>query len=434
MEVKQPANVLSREEISEFCCEHFNKTENENFEVINFKFISIEGTPKGFLGNHCYLEVLINRQTKTGRIQNKLKFFVKSIPSNVAAQMKYCEEFGVFKKEANVYKYLLPLLFDINKKNNRVFAPKCYLVKDEILVFENLIEQGFQTGTKNGGILDYDHLLCVLKSLAIMHSSSIVLEHQTKKSIPEMFGACVEENSYPDDPKNLRSVLFNNAAAALAELLKSIPKYQNFPDKNHLVKSFQNILRKIFELCKPSKKFRNVFCHGDLWANNIMFNYDKVQNIPVDCRIVDFQLARYSPPILDVITVLFIPTTSKFRQDHLDNLLKEYYRFLSQNLAEHNIDIKQVLPITEYYASIKHYKLAGLIESCLFSHLTILPENMVSNLLQDSENFDEFLRKYRNQICLKAFKNSKVYQERMTDMISDLVDNYIINEYKNSLI
>lgn len=42
----------------------------------------------------------------------------------------------------------------------------------------------------------------------------------------------------------------------------------------------------------PSKKHRNVLCHGDLWSHNLLFKYDANRN-PVDCCLIDFQLARY---------------------------------------------------------------------------------------------------------------------------------------------
>lgn len=43
----------------------------------------------------------------------------------------------------------------------------------------------------------------------------------------------------------------------------------------------------------PSAKHKNVLCHGDLWANNIPFKYGD-DGKPVECCLVDFQLAQVS--------------------------------------------------------------------------------------------------------------------------------------------
>ncbi|XP_055904402.1 uncharacterized protein LOC129940172 [Eupeodes corollae] len=410
---------LSLTVVQDLCERYSNqKIDYNGVELLSYSLKKSNDAPAGYLGRHEVLSVII--QKKPSEAPQELIFFIKTAPIDIASRQKYIEEFGVFKKEVSVYANLLPKL----SKGQLDFSARCYYAKDDILVFEHLGEMGFRMGSDRSGLLDFDHLKCALSSLANMHASSIVFEAKNQLKICDMFPEIVKENAYPAAAHSIRRENFDNGVVALCEIIKIMPEFKASKHLDFILKQFPREMNKIFDFVKPSSKYLNVFSHGDLWANNLLFKYEN--NRPVQSRIVDFQLTRYAPPILDVITVLTIPTSRKFRSEHLDSLLASYYSMLGYFLKQHGFQINDFLTPQQFEESIREFKEHGLIESCLFSHLTILPTELTESVVSD-EGFEDFFKNKRNEICLKAFNTDEVYRSRLSDMISDIVNNYILN-------
>lgn len=128
-------------------------------------------------------------------------------------------------------------------------------------------------------------------------------------------------------------------------------------------------------IVKPKEPLA-VLCHGDCWTNNFLFQYSKdggnisdvrLQQISiinsnkmlvgvlqklidvwkfVQVSIVDFQVARYGSPAMDLVSLLYCCTSVELRKQHLSELLEEYYDsiidFLTQtDCLSHYPDIRQ---------------------------------------------------------------------------------------------
>ncbi|XP_017843707.2 uncharacterized protein LOC108600259 [Drosophila busckii] len=405
---------LSNSDIQGLCQSYLNQNELDAiFEIVSYQLQRTSDAPAGFLGSHFYLQVLLQLQ------DNELKtllFFCKSAPQGNATRMEYLEDFGVFQKEIAVYQHVLPALQAVVAE----VAPKCYYADKNLLVFENLIDQDYRMGAERDGVLNYEQLHCCLKTLAALHAGSIIQDQRGAKRLE------LQENSYPLNvpPEHLRMVNFNQACEVLKCFIQTIPKYQSRLD--YILANFTPRMSKIFELVQTSKTRLNVVSHGDLWANNILFQYGKYGETPLQCRFVDFQLARYAPPAMDLLTVLSIPTTSQFRAAHLHELLAEYYRFMSEFLKRADLDIANILPEADFYDSVRECRIGGLIESLLFSHLVILPTNCTRELTSSADGFRDFFSRKRIEICMKAFNTDETYRSRLLDMLQDFVDNYVL--------
>uniref|UniRef100_A0A1A9WZV1 CHK domain-containing protein n=1 Tax=Glossina brevipalpis TaxID=37001 RepID=A0A1A9WZV1_9MUSC len=382
-----------------------------DFHILKYELNPIAEHPAGYLGLHQYLVVEFsnicknNRNDETNKV---LRFFTKSAPMEIPSRMAYLEEFGVFKKEILVYREILPHLEQIFGQ----VAPRCYYANKNLLIFEDLMHKGYRMGAKRDGVLDYGHLSCAIKSLAKMHAASLVYERKMKSKINGLHPDAVVENAYPLNVKtsHMRYQNFSNAVKVIEEILKLLPKYEkNLKDILH---QLPEKMQKIFELSQTSSKYCNVLSHADLWANNIMFKYSLEGHKPIDCRFVDFQLARYAPPMVDLITLLTIPTSREFRK---------YYECMLQLTQRENLSLDQFLTQEQFYASLEEFRICGLIESLLFSHLTILPEESTRSLTSSADGFSDFFNRKRIDICLKAFHTDKVYQTRLCDMLEDLL-------------
>lgn len=408
---------LSQAVVKDLCERYSKQKVNDGLQLLSYKLKNVSDSPTGFLGRHEILSVII--QTSPSETPQELNFFIKTSPTDVTSVQNYLEEFGVFKKEVSVYRNLLPKL----QEGWPEFSARCYYAKDDKLVFEHLGEMGFRMGAERSGLLDFEHLKCALSSLASLHGSSIAYEVKNQVKIPEQYPEIVKENAYPSDVHSIRRQNFDHCVGALCEIIKIIPEFKDSNRLDYILNKFVEKMNTIFDIVSDDK-YLKVFSHGDLWANNLLFKYENDR--PVQCRIVDFQLTRYAPPILDVLTVLTIPTSKKFRSEHLEPLLESYYSMLGYYLRQHGLLIKDILPKEQFNASIEEFKIFGLMESCLYSHLTILPPELTKCVTSD-EGFEEFFKHKRNEICVTAFNNDLIYRNRLSDMLSDIVHSYVLN-------
>ena len=425
---------LSANDVWGLCRRYFkdyktaDKSEEElqqinNFEVDCFNLKPISDDPAGFLGSHRYLMVEVTVKDQSNQdAKQKLRFFTKSAPMEIASRMEYLEEFGVFKKEISVYRDVLPKLQEIFEG----IAPKCYYADNNWLVFEDLHQQGYRMGAGRDGLYDRDHLKCAIKNLAALHAASLAHEVRQNLQFNELYSLAVKENAYPENspPEHMRVQNFCNAVKVFKAFIKEMPKYSEQLD--YILTHIHDKMFVLFKFVQTSSKYRNVFSHGDLWANNIMFQYSKYGNIPTQSRFVDFQLARYAPPMVDLITLLTIPTTREFRQKYLMELLADYYRYMTDFLKREQLSIADFITEKEFYASFEEFRICGLIESCLFSHLTILPPELTQSLTGSTDGFNDFFARKREEICLQAFHTDETYCSRLTDMLEDLIDNFIL--------
>lgn len=72
------------------------------------------------------------------------------------------------------------------------------------------------------------------------------------------------------------------------------------------------------KLAEPRSPYA-VISHGDCWAPNFLLSD---QTTPLRAKLVDFQLARVSSPILDLSFFIYSCTSQELRRDYYEHLLK----------------------------------------------------------------------------------------------------------------
>uniref|UniRef100_A0A4Y0BW49 CHK domain-containing protein n=1 Tax=Anopheles funestus TaxID=62324 RepID=A0A4Y0BW49_ANOFN len=462
---------------------------NGKFRLVSYQVQRLCEEPVGYLGDHYLLDVNLREKMVhyTPEEEEKyaeeeyISFFVKVIPEHVPKLADYIKEMGCFRKEILLYKHVIPRLQDV-MIGTRPFVPTAYFTKGErMIVFENLKSEGYSIVENTKNLLDFDHLKVALQAIAKLHASSLILEERSKTPIPKLFAGYLNENAYVDDDDHVRKINLENAIQVLCEMIKKIDKYARSDKLDEILEKVPAVVRKIYDFAKPSAVFRNVLNHGDLWCNNVMFRYEMIPTsvdggineeghpaegrkatsdredqqeaeknatadtansssqlmmantssmklTPVEAKLVDFQLARYAPPVLDVWTLIMLCSSRDFRRQHLQTLLNIYYQTLGDLLESgcNGMRVEMIIPRAEYDAACEHFALAGLIESLLFGHITLLPKQAAKKMLNSSENFDSFLRDSGKQrICLGAFEEAATYRSRMSEMLTELVDKFI---------
>lgn len=254
-----------------------------------------------------------------------------------------------------------------------------------------------------------------------MHASSVIFEEKNGKFSPKIITK-LKELSYPKDPQNIRTKSFENGVKTLAKLIKLIPKYKNSSNLIKIQEEFPKVCRKLFEFVQPTKKYRNILNHGDLWINNLMFKYDESEN-PIECKIIDFQFARYTPPAMDLVTFMFSSSNREFRELHLKPLLNTYCDVFESELKANSVSLK-ALSRQEILESFEEYKIAGLIEATIFAHL-VLPSEIACSVMKSPDEYEKFLSQCREEICTEAFEDDN-YRNRVTELLTELIDEFIL--------
>jgi hypothetical protein len=120
-------------------------------------------------------------------------------------------------------------------------------------------------------LLDLEHLMVALKSLAILHAAAVNYEAENG-GLLKNFPGCLEENSYRD---GLRKYRLENAIRVFLVCLPEIEGLREGPRFQEIVRKWPELMRTIYQFCRPSSRWRNVLLHGDLWRNNLMFRYSE---------------------------------------------------------------------------------------------------------------------------------------------------------------
>lgn len=377
---------------------------------VSYEVLPASDKPIGYMSDHYILRVKTSEESRN--------FFLKVVPNNVEKRVAYLNETGFFAKEAKVYEKVIAA---VSPYSSISWAPKCYGFKNQRFIVMEILDKLKSFSTVDL-IFDLDHMKVAASTLAVLHASSVIFEVKTGRNIGVEFKEVLEENAYPMKEDHIRIKSFENAVEALSALIRVIQKYQTRPDLEEIVENFAKVMKKIFLFVQPSQKYRNVFNHGDLWVNNVMFSYQG--KIPVNCKIVDFQLSRYATPAMDLADLIYVSSTKAFRAENLNEVLEVYCQALEDELTRAEVDLS-ALPRSEILENFAELKAAGLIEAALFCHVTLLPPTLSSSILNSSEEYDQFISQSRVDTCLAAFKE-EYYRNRMSEILCELIDEFVL--------
>lgn len=388
----------------------------KNFLILDYKVEPLVNRI-GLLGDHAYLTVVF---LNTEGEKETTTFFMKFFPK-LKAVAKFAEGVGAFKKEIFVYELLDEFKsFGIDLAS--AVVPMCYFAKyNKYLFLENLSEEGYIIPDKHK-FLDYETISGVLQGLAKFHASSILYEEKHGKNLFDHHQDNFEESFFNDkeDFINKRGV-----DASIKGILKSIEIF-DFPTHLRSGKAFKEVAEevcyKIYELVKPSKKYRNVLCHGDLWATNILLKYEEQTNKFLGCKFVDFQCGRYVPPSQDVLAFLYLTTSRDFRKEHLYELLGMYYSCLERHLKMSSIDSGSILPFEQFLESCDEQKVFAIIQTAIFFPLVLIEVESIEQYFSNVDLNDKALFEDRSYLVLAHKDKDEMYCTRVKESIEDLLE------------
>lgn len=413
-----------RELISAEDCEQIvrNALGSDKAAVIEYTITKIPGHI-GFLGEYLQLEVLVENNGD----QSSERYFLKSLPITDKNQRAMMESLGFFRKEVGVYSRILSE-FGHNEAASCKWRPNCYLTREDLIVLEDLKwQQGFsmihfQTA------LEQSHLNLVLESVAQMHALSLNYEYNCVdgQRLDELYADVLFETTVIRDNSWFMAGLSGIKAIAL-----NGTKYCADPAKKQIMEQqIDEKLNEIFEVVKPTHDFQSVLVHRDIWINNLMFQFEKDSSTgedkldtPKSCILLDFQICRYLPPIVDFLLTLYLTTRRSHRDEFFQDYLSFYYERLSDKMRGFGLDPDQVLSRSELDRSLLHYKIIAHVFVGVYLGLTNLPENVLDQLHQDDpELYHQYCNSNRDEFLLKYLREDEFYRETMTECVEETVE------------
>lgn len=186
---------------------------------------------------------------------------------------------------------------------------------------------------------------------------------------------------------------------SLSDVLKKFDGFAEISEKVQRCSS-QTIVKSA-AATKRNENELNVLCHGDVWANNIMFIKDELGH-PNDAILFDYQGCYWGPVILDVINIFYTSSHAELREKDWSDLTEFYYTELASMLTK--LKYPETIPTLEEIQLQRRNR-----------GFASLPMSFVSLALRNMEPYDDMAitKLIRNededkQFRLKLLSNPKI--------------------------
>lgn len=176
-----------------------------------------------------------------------------------------------FTREIWTYNNLIPRFkkFLVNTGSFTLAFPECAMVCDkdekEWLALEDMSVKGFVLHRPRLASLNEVHVKAAFSALARFHALSFVLKAR-EPTLFDNFVKQVPDSFFPAESTDPKFKAYMEKAS-----LKAIEVTKNTPYYKKMQVICTNMYERLVEVVKPPKHV--VFCHGDYWKNNMLFQY-----------------------------------------------------------------------------------------------------------------------------------------------------------------
>ena len=407
--------ILKDEECFEIVRKKLHQDSMEDFSLVTYEVVPIAEV-NGFMGQYFTLKATVACPQSPLETRS-INFFTKIPPPMSSPQYDFIQQYGSFRKEVALYTTVFPEVLDgVDKR----CIPECFLgLEDDVIVLEDMAHSGYEM-TDKFKPFDLEHCKVLMKTLARFHAKSLIFEELCQKNLHDEFSHCMQETLWPLKDGRAKA-MFDAAVKGIVSMIDLMPQLDEDQRRKFRAKVIDLSADHARKL-SPSVKHKNVLCHGDLWANNILFKYDSDEK-PVECCLIDFQLVRYNPPAHDILCFLQFTTTRKLREKHSEELFRVYHESMAEALRESNLDITRVFPWDEFIESIEDLRVMCIAHGVLNIPIMLLEPSAASKYFSEEPDLlESVLYVDRTPLVCEQLKDVPQYRARMMDALLELYD------------
>ncbi|XP_018796861.1 PREDICTED: uncharacterized protein LOC108973823 [Bactrocera latifrons] len=406
--VDKPNELFSRSEVEQILSNIMNS--NVAASLLEYN-VSPECGPTGYLGEYFHLELKYKFLELNDAIQTT-RVFVKSLPYQNPKMTAFIEACGMLTKEAAIYEQLLN---ELRKLTPSVWCAQCYFTRRDLFVMQNIVDMGYEPLLDPAEFLTQAQMDVLLKSLAIMHAYSITYETRNQVNIGEQLHDVLREMTVTPDV-----VFYTAGVRAILAVARVHPVYQSETLQKFIAEELPLHMDSVYEMVNPSKKYRNVFCHRDLWGGNFFFNKSKPATEPV--VLVDYQLARYSAPAIDVLMAVYMNITPQQRKTMKDWCYDSYYNYFAEELKQQGLTAAEQISRSELEQSLKELELFGALYNCISATILRVPGDYLKDLkLNHPDAFHRYTNVDRVAEVLELLKIDKAFRDYIFECVDEMI-------------
>ncbi|XP_054016550.1 uncharacterized protein LOC128896965 [Hylaeus anthracinus] len=296
----------------------------------------------------------------------------------------------MFLVELKMMRDVLP---EIKKLVGRPIGPWLLYGSDDpaTLVMENLTTRQFVMKCRQKG-LPFDHCRQVVQLLAKLHAGSIKLYEKDPEIVESFRNGGVVSAKCP--PSYLRLMEVSLLRIGREMLQWSDEKCVRAAAK--LINLSKSVGRRCVEVYEYDSNEFCVLNHGDCWINNMMFKENE-KGQPVDVLLLDYQMAVYASPVIDLLYFLNICPELDVRYDNDDYFLDVYLGTLRETME--TIGCKRKPLTNRQLEETIHKKRIYAVFAGI-----VLSLRMLANP-EDTETFSEALKDRLGETEMDVFKN-----------------------------
>lgn len=278
---------------------------------------------------------------------------IKTSPKSIGRRKTFrSNEF--FRSEIDFFNVVLKAFNEFQSVKKDVRSPfkevaTCLVThrdgENDFLALENLNNYGYFT-TSRQEAMNIDVCRLIMRTFGRFHGLSFVMRDQSPKKFEEL-STVLTENYYA---ARLKPWYQDFIKTQIEIALDAVGKIYGGTIIEKRAKKFLSdgeLYDKMVKLTHTTNRY-SVIGHGDCWTPNFLIHSTKLdgRDVPVSAKMIDFQLARFASPVIDIAFFIYSCTTEDLRTQYYDDLIKNYHESVCELIKDFGSNPEHLFPFS----------------------------------------------------------------------------------------